>query len=128
MDVFAWHEPIAQFFEAAGIMVILLGAAAATLRFFLDLRATAFDPAYRACRRNLGRAILLGLEFLVAGDIINTVAVDPTFESVGVLAIIVAIRTFLSISLEVEIEGRWPWSPVAARDRAHERSGSQVRA
>ena len=60
-------------------------------------------------RSSLGRAILLGLEFLVAADIINTVAVTPTLLSVAVLAGIVIIRTFLSFSLEVEIEGRWPW-------------------
>lgn len=57
----------------------------------------------------MGRAILLGLELLVAADIINTVAIDPTLESLAVLAGIVLIRTFLSLSLEVEIEGRWPW-------------------
>jgi len=60
-------------------------------------------------RRGLGRSILLGLELLVAGDIIRTVAIDPTFTSVGVLAVIVAVRTFLSWSLEVELQGRWPW-------------------
>ena len=60
-------------------------------------------------RQGLGRAILLGLEFLVAGDIIRTVGVSPTFTSVGVLAIIVLIRTFLSFELELEIDGRWPW-------------------
>jgi uncharacterized membrane protein len=57
----------------------------------------------------VGRAILLGLEFLVGGDIIRTVAVSPTFTSVGVLALIVLVRTFLSFSLEVELDGRWPW-------------------
>lgn len=57
----------------------------------------------------LGRGILLGLELLVAGDIIHTVAVELTFETVGVLAIIVLIRTFLSFALEVELNGRWPW-------------------
>lgn len=57
----------------------------------------------------LGRAILLGLEFLVAGDIIRTVAISPTISSVGVLAVIVLIRTVLSATLTVEIEGRWPW-------------------
>ena len=56
-----------------------------------------------------GRAILLGLELLVAADIIGTVAITPSFESLGILALIVLIRTFLSFSLEVEIEGRWPW-------------------
>lgn len=64
---------------------------------------------YRSYRQSLGRSILLGLELLVAADIIRTVAVTPTFESVGVLAIIVLIRTFLSFSLELEITGRWPW-------------------
>jgi hypothetical protein len=59
--------------------------------------------------------ILLGLEFLIAGDIIGTVAISPTFQSVGVLALIVLVRTFLSFSLEVELEGRWPWQ--AGRDR-----------
>ena len=63
---------------------------------------------YRRYRRSLGRSILLGLELLVAADIIRTVAVTPTFESVGVLGLIVLIRTFLSFSLELEITGRWP--------------------
>ncbi len=62
-----------------------------------------------AFRSNLGQSILLGLEFLVAADIINTVGVEPTLSSLAVLAGIVAIRTFLSFSLEVEIAGRWPW-------------------
>ena len=64
---------------------------------------------YRSYRQLLGRSILLGRELLVAADIIRTVAVTPSFESVGVLAIIVLIRTFLSFSLELEITGRWPW-------------------
>jgi uncharacterized membrane protein len=64
---------------------------------------------YRSYRQLLGRSILLGLELLVAADIIRTVAVAPTYDSVGVLAIIVLIRTFLSFSLELEITGRWPW-------------------
>jgi uncharacterized membrane protein len=73
-----------------------------------------FDARYRALRANLGRAILLGLEFLVAADIIGTVAIEPSFRSLGVLALIVAIRTFLSFSLELEISGRWPWQHAAA--------------
>ena len=72
-----------------------------------------FDARYRALRANLGRAILLGLEFLVAADIIGTVAIEPSFRSLGVLALIVAIRTFLSFSLELEISGRWPWQHAA---------------
>jgi uncharacterized membrane protein len=78
-------------------------------------RAPSIDGSYRSYRRSLARAILLGLEFLVAGDIVRTVAIDPTFRSVGILAIIVAIRTFLSIELQLEIEGRWPWQ--ADRER-----------
>ncbi len=72
-------------------------------------RGTQGTEAFHSFRRNLGYGILLGLEFLVAGDIINTVAVEPTFASVGVLAAIVLIRTFLSFTLEVEMTGRWPW-------------------
>lgn len=70
------------------------------------------DPSidsYRELRRTIGRSILLGLELLVAGDIIRTVAIAPTFTSVGVLAAIVAVRTFLSFTLEVEVTARWPW-------------------
>lgn len=99
--------------ELVGIAVILAGALYSAIRFAGDVahyRAAArrSDP-YKQLRSNLGRSILLGLELLVAGDIINTVAVEPTLSSLAVLAGIVLIRTFLSVSLEVEIEGRWPW-------------------
>jgi uncharacterized membrane protein len=81
-----------------------------------------WNEAYECFRADLGRGILLGLEFLVAGDIIGTVAVAPTFESLGVLAVIVLIRTFLSFSLEVEIEGRWPWRRHSRTQGTEERS------
>lgn len=110
MDLISWKGPITGTVEVAGVGLILIGAAASTVRFVVRWTAIGLSDAYREYRQHLGRAILLGLEFLVAGDIINTVAVDPTFRSVGVLAGIVAIRTFLSFSLEVEIEGRWPWA------------------
>ena len=77
-------------------------------------------PVYSRFRRVLGRAILIGLELLVAADIIRTVAVTPTIESVSVLGLIVLIRTFLSWSLEVEISGRWPWQKWAAGRRGDE--------
>ena len=121
MELTTWREPIARAMEVAGVAVIVVGTLAATARFVVHA-FSAFDPAYRTYRRNIGRAILLGLELLVAADIINTVAVDPTYRSVGVLAIIVAIRTFLSFSLEVEIEGRWPWARARHED---ERGGSR---
>jgi uncharacterized membrane protein len=101
---------ISLFIEAAGIAVIVLGAAAAVLIALAQLgRGGAGSEAYHSLRTNLARSILLGLELLVAADIIGTVAVEPTLQNLYVLALIVLIRTFLSISLEVEIDGRWPW-------------------
>lgn len=104
-------EDVGAAVDVAGVAIIVCGALIATGVFAhrsLSRRGD-FPAAYRLYRQSLGRAILLGLEFLVAGDIIRTVAVSPTFASVGVLAVIVLVRTFLSFSLEVELEGRWPW-------------------
>lgn len=95
--------------DGAGVAIIVIGVVIALVRYLLYFRTEATPPPYIAFRQSIGRAILLGLEFLVAGDIIRTVATDPTFRSVGVLAIIVGIRTFLSLELELEIDGRWPW-------------------
>jgi uncharacterized membrane protein len=101
---------VAKIVELVGIAIIA-GGAFGTLAIFAFRfgRGGSRDQAVASFRSSLGRAILLGLEFLVAADIINTVAVTPTLLSVAVLAGIVVIRTFLSFSLEVEIEGRWPW-------------------
>lgn len=111
-------EVIGKAVDAAGVGVIVVGALAATLvaaRGLLRRR----EDVYSDYRRQLGRSILLGLEFLVAADIIRTVAVSPTFDSVGVLAVIVLIRTFLSFSLELEITGRWPWQDRGAAAPGH---------
>ncbi len=83
---------------------------------------------YEWYRQTLARAILLGLELLVAADIINTVAVDPSFRSVGVLGLIVLVRTFLSFTLELEISGRWPWQakPEARATVVDAHSGTQA--
>lgn len=94
--------------DALGVMIILIGAVSSTVRF-LSRQGRDFGAAYRAYRQGLGRAILLGLEFLFAGDIIRTVVVAPTLENVLILALIVIIRTFLSMALQLEVEGRWPW-------------------
>ena len=96
--------------EFGGIAIIVLGIVGATI-FVLwqGLRGRSGSDAFGLYRSNLGRAILLGLEFLVAADIISTVALEPTLQSLLILGGIVLIRTFLSFSLEVEIEGRWPW-------------------
>ena len=99
---------LAKIIELSGIAVIVGGAILATINYLKHFRHET-QITYEAFRRQLGRSILLGLEFLVAGDIIATVAVEPTMKSVTVLAIIVLIRTFLSFSLEIELEGRLPW-------------------
>lgn len=101
---------VAKIVELFGIGIIAVGAFG-TLAIFAAAfaRGSDRDVAVANFRSSLGRAILLGLEFLVAADIINTVAVTPTLLSIAVLAGIIIIRTFLSFSLEVEIEGRWPW-------------------
>jgi uncharacterized membrane protein len=113
--------------EIAGIAMIVLGALAATASFLARLRHVSFADEYRVYRANLGRVILIGLELLVAADIIGTVAVEPTFRSLGVLAAIVLIRTFLSFSLEVEIAGHWPWqeSRFARLESRPDRIGSR---
>lgn len=96
--------------EVTGIAAILAGAAVAVLAYLRGLWTGADrDAAFKGLRATLGRAILLGLEFLVAADIIATVALDLTVESVMLLAGVVLIRTFLSFALQVEIEGRLPW-------------------
>jgi uncharacterized membrane protein len=101
-------ELIGTCIDALGVMIIVIGAVIATVRFLVR-RNTDFNQAYRSYRQGLGRAILLGLEFLIAGDIIRTVVVAPTLENVLILALIVIIRTFLSMALQLEVEGRWPW-------------------
>ncbi len=105
-------ELVGKVIDAAGVGVMIAGALAATVQ--AARRAAGRQPqVYRQYRQQLGRSILLGLELLVAADIIRTVAVTPTLSSVAVLAGIVLIRTFLSFSLELEITGRWPWQKPA---------------
>lgn len=95
--------------EAGGVLVIASGFIAAVFIFFKSSRRLTIDTAYTEFRRNLGRSILLGLEFLIAGDIIRTVVISATLQNIAVLALIIMIRTFLSITLHLEVEGRWPW-------------------
>lgn len=110
MDLRGVIEFIGLAIDVLGVVVIVvavaLGGFSATRR-----RLAGDDPqaVFRGLRQSIGRGVLLGLELLVAGDIIRTVVIEPTFESVGVLGLIVLVRTFLSFSLEVELSGRWPW-------------------
>ena len=94
--------------EIAGVVLIVGGLLIASGRYLLPSGKDSV-PRYQRYRQDLGRAILLGLEVLVAADIVRTVAFTPTLDSVIVLAMSVAIRTFLSWSLALELEGRWPW-------------------
>jgi uncharacterized membrane protein len=107
---------VTRIVEVAGIAVILVGAVAAGMIYAVAVARIGAGAAYKALRSNLGRSILLGLELLVAADIINTVAIEPTLDSLAVLAGIVLVRTFLSFALEVEIEGRWPWQRSTGKD------------
>jgi uncharacterized membrane protein len=106
---------VASGVEALGIVTIVVGLAVALVQAArLQLGGDGGAGAYRAVRTVFGRSILLALEFLVAADIIRTVAVEPSLENVAVLGLIVLIRTLLSFSLEVEIDGTWPWRRAAA--------------
>lgn len=104
-------EWLGRAFELAGLVALVIGAIGAVFAYLRALRISSGSRtlAYRQLRKGLGRAILVGLELFVAGDIIRTVTIQPTFQSVGVLGLIVAVRTFLSWSLEVEVNGQWPW-------------------
>ena len=103
--------------ELCGIAVLIAGGLYSLSIFAAAVMHRRGDDAYEALRRMLGRSILIGLEILVAADIIRTIAVSPSFTSVGVLGLVVVVRTFLSFSLEAELEGQWPWRRRIAPDR-----------
>jgi uncharacterized membrane protein len=117
-------DQVVRAVEGVGAALMVVGGAVALIAAI----PAALDPvrrpaAYQTLRRNLGRVILLGLEILIIGDIVRTIVVEPTLQSVLVLGMIVIIRIVLSFALEVEIDGRWPWS--AARDEAANRRREQ---
>jgi uncharacterized membrane protein len=101
-------EYVAKGIEITGIITIIIGIILAMGKFIFTLQGTS-PRSYKILRQELGKGILLGLEILVAGDIIGTVVTEPTMDRVLSLGVIVLIRTFLSLSLEVEIEGKFPW-------------------
>ena len=117
-QVHVFVDQLAKALELVGVAIIVGGIILATVTFVRNgVRASDWRAAYPGYRSDIGRGILLGLELLVGADIISTITAPLTFESVGLLAGIVAIRTFLSFSLETEIEGCWPWQR-AAKDVA----------
>jgi uncharacterized membrane protein len=101
-------EMVAEGIVALAVVVIVGGIVYGIVHYFLHTRRKV-DGAYRRFKDRIGNSLLLGLEFLVAADIIRTVALNPTLQSVAVLGVLVLIRTFLSWALFVEIEGSWPW-------------------
>lgn len=110
-------EQCALVIEAVGVsLIVMLALYALALAVFQLYKHIDAEKVFRDLRQRLGRGILLGLELFVAADVIHSVVVEVSFETVGVLAIIMLIRTFLSFSLEVELNGRWPWE-----ERAHSR-------
>jgi len=123
MNLHEFIELAAAAAEIAGVVLIVGGLVLASARYALAARREG-TSGYQRYRQDLGRAILLGLEVLVAADIVRTVAFTPTMASVSVLALIVAIRTFLSWSLTLELEGRWPWQ----REPQHRDSPTPARA
>ena len=109
-SIHAWIDTAAIAMEIFAIIVIVAGIVIGAVRFFaVVIRRGDNHRAYHVFKAFMGRTLLLGLEILVAADVVRTVALDPTMENIMVLGILVLIRTFLSWSLVVEIEGRWPW-------------------
>ena len=120
-------DVVSRVFAAVGVAVLIIGFLFALVTAGIALLRSRGD-VYRAIRRQFGRSILLGLEILVAADLIRTVAVEPTGRNVLILGGIVLIRTILSFSLEVEVEGVWPWrrgalNKPAASDSSESTSG-----
>ena len=110
--VFEWIERAAVFIEVLAVAIIVFAIVVALLRYLVDFGLNrGRGQLYHQLKISLGKALLLGLEVLVAADIVHTVALEATLESVFVLGLLVLIRTFLSWALVVEIEGHWPWQP-----------------
>ena len=106
----SFAQQAGKLLDAAGVIVILAGAAGSTAAVLAAaFKQRSIHNLYRMYRHNLARSILIGLEFLVAGDIIRSVAGNLSIDSVVILAVIVVIRSLLGVEFEMEIEGRWPW-------------------
>lgn len=113
MDQIEIIRAVSNVMDALGVAVVSLGMLWGLFLFAKDLFTKNSSEAYKAFRIQIVRSLILGLEVLVAGDVIRTVAISPTLMSVGVLGAIVLIRCFLSWSLTLEIDGRWPWQSAA---------------
>jgi uncharacterized membrane protein len=119
-----WMVEAVHGFEALGVLVLVVGSLAALWRYVTMARGNP-KAAYQQLRQDIGRAILLGLEILIIADIILTITVEQTIESAATLGIVVLVRTFLSFSLEIELEGAPPWNRASARDAPPQPPDSQ---
>lgn len=117
-----WVEWSSQAIQALAVIIIVIAITFGSARFLLQWWIRTTDP-YRAYKRLLGRSLLLALEFLVAADVIRTVLLDLTAKGMEILGALVAVRTFLSWSLVVELEGHWPWQSTILAARS-ERAGA----
>ncbi|WP_439882471.1 DUF1622 domain-containing protein [Pontibacter sp. MBLB2868] len=125
MDIIRIYiEYIARIIEGIGVVIISFGAAIALIRFIFPV-LQAKRGTYKQLRQDLGKAILLGLEILVAADIIATVVTEPTMERVLTLGLVVLIRTFLSLSLQVELEGKFPWDQDTSKGKSDHLEGAK---
>jgi uncharacterized membrane protein len=102
-------ELVVKAFEVAGVVILAVGSLVALVGAAMSVARGGRRSAYERARQDVGRAILLGLEVLIIADIVQTITIDPSLESALTLALIVAVRTFLSFSLEIELDGRVPW-------------------
>ncbi|MDX2315322.1 MAG: DUF1622 domain-containing protein [Gammaproteobacteria bacterium] len=119
-------EQILRYLELAGmaisvvaVAVIVGGFALAAARYSLHFRELSRSQNFARFKIDLGRALILGLEILIFADVIETITVTPTFQSLAFLASIVVVRTAVSWTLTLEIEGRWPWQPPVAEEQGH---------
>ena len=109
-------ELVVKAFEVAGVVILAIGSLVALVGAAVSVSRGGRSSAYERARQDVGRAILLGLEVLIIADIVQTITLDPTLQSALTLALIVLVRTFLSFSLEIELDGRVPWRKATRAD------------
>ncbi len=115
-SIIAILELVVRLGEIVGASALILGFVIVTMRYFLQIRTLGASASYDEYRKGLDRVVLVGLEILVAVTIIKTVTVDPSPESLGLLAITIVIRTILSWTTVLEMNGRWPWQKAPATE------------
>ena len=113
-EVLHFLEKASHAISLVGVVVVVGGFLLAALQYPRWIRRLGAGPAFQVFKVELGRALLLGLEILVVADVIETITVEPTYASLSVLAALVVLRTFVSWTLTLEVEGRWPWQPEEA--------------